>query len=187
MKPLLKTGALAVALGVATWLLGPLLLPANLPADFPKLPDLRKVNPGLRAALQSADHEARRRPGSAEVMGKLGMSYHANLFLEQAERAYRIAARWPPNAYQWVNGKAFLKRKTETERNRLGYCRRPCGSSPTTSPPCSNWLTGLSRGTGWTKLNAITTGPRQCPAAVPLCKLFSDSAALRRAARSGTR
>ena len=109
MKPLLKTGALAVALGVATWLLGPLLLPANLPADFPKLPDLRKVNPGLRAALQSADHEARRRPGSAEVMGKLGMSYHANLFLEQAERAYRIAARLAPNDYQWVYCQAFLQ------------------------------------------------------------------------------
>src|ERR1019366_2793008 len=103
MKPLLKTGALAVALGVATWLLGPLLLPANLPADFPKL------TPGLRPPLQSADHEARRRPGSAEVMGKLGMSYHANLFLEQAERAYRIAARLAPNDYQWVYCQAFLQ------------------------------------------------------------------------------
>jgi tetratricopeptide (TPR) repeat protein len=109
MKPVLKIAALAVALGVATWLLGPLLLPANLPADFPKLPDLRKVNPGLRAALESADQEARRRPGSAEAVGKLGMSYHANLLLDQAERAYRIAARLAPNDYQWVYCQAFLQ------------------------------------------------------------------------------
>jgi tetratricopeptide (TPR) repeat protein len=42
-------------------------------------------------------------------MGKLGMSYHANLFLEQAERAYRIAARLAPNDYQWVYCQAFLQ------------------------------------------------------------------------------
>src|ERR1039457_6610096 len=101
MKPVLKIGALAVALGVATWLLGPLLLPANLPADFPKLPDLRTVNPGLRELLQGADRDARRRPNSAEADGKLGMAYHANLFLEEAAAAYRIAARLAPNDYRW--------------------------------------------------------------------------------------
>ena len=32
----LLTGALAVALGVTTWLLSPILLPVKVPDDFPK-------------------------------------------------------------------------------------------------------------------------------------------------------
>ncbi|MEI9975626.1 MAG: hypothetical protein WDO73_28315 [Ignavibacteriota bacterium] len=83
---LLKTAGLAAALGVATWLLAPILLPAKLPDDFPKTPDLQKVNPSLRKLLQSVDRDARRKPGSAEAMGKLAMAYHANLFLEQGAR-----------------------------------------------------------------------------------------------------
>ena len=115
---LLKLAGLAVALGVATWLLAPLLLPVKLPADFPKLPDLRPLNPDLRALLQSADQEARRQPGSAEAVGKLGMAYHANLFLEQAEPAYRIAARLAPNDYHWAYCQASCRRRTGTKRNR---------------------------------------------------------------------
>src|SRR5689334_18751717 len=108
-KSLLKTSALAIALGAITWLLGPLLLPAKLPQDFPKLPDLRNVNQGMRASLQSADREARQRPASADAVGKLGMAYHANLFLEQAAAAYGIAARLAPNDYRWAYCQAFLE------------------------------------------------------------------------------
>ncbi|MEO8595452.1 MAG: tetratricopeptide repeat protein [Candidatus Solibacter sp.] len=106
---LLKTGGLAVALAVATWLLAPLLLPVKVPQDFPNLPDLQSAHPDLRAALQTADSEARRRPGSADAVGKLGMAYHANLFVEQAARAYRIAARLSPRDYRWVYYQAVLE------------------------------------------------------------------------------
>lgn len=115
---LLKMGGLAVALGVTTWLLVPILLPVRLPEDFPKLPDLQTLNPGLRALLQSADQEARRRPGSAEGIGKLGMAYHSNLFLEQAARAYRIAARLAPSDYQWVYCQAFLQEENGNEKEQ---------------------------------------------------------------------
>ena len=113
---LLRTGGLAVALGVATWLLVPLLLPMKLPGDFPKLPDLQTVNPDLRAMLQNADQEARRRPGSAEAMGKLGMAYHANLFMDQAARAYRIAARLLPATLNGCIVRHFWRRRTGTKR-----------------------------------------------------------------------
>ena len=116
---LLKTGALAVALGVAAWLLAPVLLPSNVPQDYPRLPDLQGLNPSLRDALKSADREARRRPGSAEAMGKLGMTYHANLFVEQAARAYRIAARLAPGDYQWVYCQAFLEEEKGNEEEQL--------------------------------------------------------------------
>src|ERR1039457_2663670 len=130
MKPLLKTGALAVALGVATWLLGPQGLPANLPADFPKLPDLGTVNPGLRAWLQGADREARRRPSSAEAVGQLGMAYHANLFLEQAAGAYRIAARLAPNDYHWVYCQAFLEEENGNEQEQVKFLQQTVRLKP---------------------------------------------------------
>ncbi|HSW49404.1 MAG TPA: tetratricopeptide repeat protein, partial [Bryobacteraceae bacterium] len=116
---LLKTGALAVALGVAAWLLAPVLLPSNVPQDYPKLPDMQGLNPSLRDVLKSADREARRRPGSAEAMGRLGMTYHANLFLEQAARAYRIAARLAPGDWQWVYCQAFLEEESGNQQEQL--------------------------------------------------------------------
>jgi tetratricopeptide (TPR) repeat protein len=125
MKPattsLLKTGALVVALAAVTWRLAPVLLPANLPADFPKLPDLGAVNPGLRAMLQDANREARRQPSSAEVVGKLGMAYHANLFLEQAAAAYGIAARLAPNDDRWAYCQAFLQEELGNEPQQVKF------------------------------------------------------------------
>jgi len=115
---LLKMGGLAVALGAVTWLVAPLLLP-KLPDDFPKLPDLRALNPSLRELLRSADRDARRRPGSAETVGKLGMTYDANLFLDQAARAYRIAARLAPGDYQWVYCQAFLEEENGNEKEKV--------------------------------------------------------------------
>ena len=108
-----------MALGVSTWLLSTILFPARLPEGFPKLPDAQKLNPGLRALLASADKEARRHPGSAEALGKLGMAYHSNLFFEQAARAYRIAARLAPGDYQWVYCQAFLQEEGGNEEDQF--------------------------------------------------------------------
>jgi tetratricopeptide (TPR) repeat protein len=115
----LKAGALAVALGVATWLLAPILLPVKIPQDFPKLPDLETVNRSTRELLKSADREARRHPGSAEAMGKLGMAYHANLLLEQAGRAYRITGRLAPGDYRWVYCQASLEEENGNQKEQL--------------------------------------------------------------------
>ena len=116
---LLKIAGLALAAGLATWLLAPLLLSVRLPEDFPKLPDLQTVNPSIRALLQGADQEARRRPGAADAIGKLGMAYHANLFLGEAARAYRIAERLAPGDYQWVYCQAFLEEENGNERDEV--------------------------------------------------------------------
>lgn len=121
---LMGIAGLAAALGVATWLLAPSLLPVNLPEDFPKRPDLQSLNPGFRALLQSVDQEARRRPGSAEAAGKLGMVYHSNLLFEQAASAYRIAARLAPKDYQWVYCQAVLQEETGGEKEQLKFLQR---------------------------------------------------------------
>jgi tetratricopeptide (TPR) repeat protein len=131
---LLKTAGLAVALGLGTWLLAPILLPAKLPADFPKLPDLQSANASIREALRNADRQARRQPDSAEVVGKLGMSYHANLFLDQAARAYRIAARLAPRDYRWVYCQASLEEENGKETQRLPLLEQTVRLKPDHAP-----------------------------------------------------
>ena len=129
-KRSLLTGALAVALGVSTWLLSPILLPVKVPDDFPKLPDLRTLNPALGTLLRNADRDARRRPGSAEAVGKLAMAYHANLFLEQAGSAYRIAARLAPRDYQWVYCQAFLQEENGDEEEQVRFLQQTVRLKP---------------------------------------------------------
>ena len=121
MKHGLKLAGLAAALGVATWLLAPRLLPVRVPVDFPKPPDLGSLKPDLRAQIESADQEARRRPGSPEAVGKLAMIYHANLFLEPAEPAYRIAARLAPDEYQWAYAQAVLEEEKGGGNEQLKF------------------------------------------------------------------
>jgi tetratricopeptide (TPR) repeat protein len=125
-----KTAGLAAALGLATWLLVPYLLPVKAPADFPALPDLRGANQGLREALQSADKEARRRPGSAEAVGKLGLAYHANQFPEQASRAYRIATRLAPGDYHWVYCQAALQEENGNAEEQLALLQQTLRLKP---------------------------------------------------------
>ena len=112
MKPAYKTAALAAGLGLAAWLGAPYLLPVKLPEDFPKLPDLQGRNQRLRAAVQAADKEARKKPGSAELVGRLGLTYHANEFPAEAEAAYRIAARLAPGDAQWAYARAVLQEES---------------------------------------------------------------------------
>ena len=116
---LLKLVGLAAVLGVSTWLVSTILLPAKLPEDFPKLPEARTLNPGLRALLVTADKEARRHPESAEAIGRLGMAYHSNQYFAQAASAYRIAARLAPNDYQWAYCQAFLQEENGNEEAQL--------------------------------------------------------------------
>jgi tetratricopeptide (TPR) repeat protein len=129
-KSLLKTVALAVALAGGTLLLAPVLFPVKLPPDFPKLPDMTAVSPGGRTLLESADKEARHRPNSAEATGKLGMAYHANLFLEQAAGAYRIAARLAPGDYQWAYCQAFLAEENGNEEEQARFLQETVRLKP---------------------------------------------------------
>lgn len=134
MTPYLKIGALAVALGAITWVVVPRLLPPGTPADFPKLPDLSAVSTGARALLDSSDRDARRHPDSAEAVGKLGMAYHANLFLEQAAAAYQIAARLAPGDYRWAYCLAFLEEENGNEEEQARFLRRTVGLKPDHAP-----------------------------------------------------
>ena len=126
----LRLAALAAVMGAGTWALSTLLFPVQLPDDFPKLPDLAALNPDLQKLLTGADKEARRHPGSAEVVGKLGMAYHANQFLDQAASAYRIAARLAPSDYQWAYCQAYLQEENGNEKEEFEALQRTLQLKP---------------------------------------------------------
>ena len=125
-----KIAALAVALGVGTWLLVPLLLPVKVPADFPGTPDLGTLNPSTRELIRKTDEEARRKPASAEAVGRLGLVYHANMLFDQAGAAYRIAARLAPADDQWAYAQAVLKEETGAEKEQLAFLARTIQLKP---------------------------------------------------------
>lgn len=58
--------------------------------------------PALREHLEAADRAARDRPTSADAVGALGLAYHADLFLEEADRAYAAAEALSGGGWRWT-------------------------------------------------------------------------------------
>ncbi len=126
----LKLVGLAAVLAVGTWMLSTVLLPGNLPADFPQLPGTQAMSPGLRNLLVSADRDARRHAASADAVGKLGMAYHANDYFEQAAAAYRIAVRLAPRDPQWVYCQALLQEELGNEKDQFDLLQQTVALQP---------------------------------------------------------
>jgi tetratricopeptide (TPR) repeat protein len=126
----LKLVGLAAVLAVGTWTLSSILLPAKLPADFPKLPDAQAMGPAVRNLLVSADKDARKHPASAEAVGKLAMAYHANEYFEQAAGAYRIAARLAPHDPQWLYCLALLREDQGNEKEQFDLLQQAVTLKP---------------------------------------------------------
>ena len=76
-------------------------------ARLPALPDLSDQPPALREHLEAADRAARDRPTSADAVGALGLAYHADLFLDHADRAYAAAERLDGDAWRWTYYRAL--------------------------------------------------------------------------------
>ena len=58
---------------------------------LPSLPAFSHEPAALRDSVGTADRAARASPTSSEAVGALGVAYHANMFYEQADRAYALA------------------------------------------------------------------------------------------------
>ncbi len=76
-------------------------------ARLPALPELSGQPPALREHLEGADRAARGRPTSAEAVGALGLAYHADLFLDHADRAYAMAETLGGGAWRWTYYRAL--------------------------------------------------------------------------------
>lgn len=84
-------------------------------ARLPALPSLAGRAPILVDQIEEADRQARRWPQRAEAIGTLGMTYHADLFYEQAITAYAVAAELDGANWHWPYYQALV----HMERGRL--------------------------------------------------------------------
>ncbi len=76
-------------------------------ARLPALPELSGQPPALREHLETADRAARDRPTS-DAVGALGLAYHADLFLDHADRAYALAETLGGgSAWRWTYYRAL--------------------------------------------------------------------------------
>jgi tetratricopeptide (TPR) repeat protein len=83
------TGALVVlALVIAG---GARIRESRSRSRLPSLPAFSHEPAALRDSVGNADRAARASPTSPDAVGALGVAYHANMFYEQADRAYALA------------------------------------------------------------------------------------------------
>src|SRR5688572_11255391 len=68
---------------------------------LPALPELSRQPAAVRAHLMQADRAARDQPMSADVVGALGLAYHADLFYDEADRSYAIAEQLSGFDWRW--------------------------------------------------------------------------------------
>jgi tetratricopeptide (TPR) repeat protein len=159
----LKLVGLAAALGVGTWFLAPMLLPVKVPADFPPLPGLEAVNPELRALLEASDREARRKPASAEEVGKLAMVYHANLLYGQAAKAYGIAERLAASDPRWTYAQAVLQEEMGGEKEQVRQLRRTLELKPDHVPALLKLADALFKVDGLDEAERYYTAAARAP------------------------
>lgn len=113
----LGSRSLLVALGVALlavlfWLLvwQPRQQREAALARLPPLPAFTQQNAMSVARFREADRRAREDPRSPEAVGRLGMLYHAYLFMDQARACYELARSLAPNTFEWTYYLAYLEK-----------------------------------------------------------------------------
>ncbi len=103
-------------------------------ARLPDLPELSGQPPALRGHLEEADRAARDRPTSADAVGALGLAYHADLFLDHADRAYAAAEALDGGAWRWTYYRALAAGTRGDTGALAGGLRRVVASAPDFGP-----------------------------------------------------
>ena len=101
--------AAAVAAGALIVTGLPLARRAVYSARLPALPDLSHQPAAIRLHLTEADRVARAHPTSAEAVGAAGLAYHSDMFYDQAERCYAIAAKLSSPGWRWTYYRALAQ------------------------------------------------------------------------------
>ncbi len=125
---------MALLLGFCTWLLLQVLIPAEVPKDFPETPDMKSMPPAVGSLIARIDAQARNRPRSADDVGRLGMAYHANQLYRQAESAYTIASRLDPGNYRWIYYQALMQEENGYEQAQFDLLQETIQLRPDYAP-----------------------------------------------------
>lgn len=101
---------------------------------LPELPDLSSERRAVRAHLTEVDRAARSHPTSADIVGSLGLAYHADLFYEQAQRCYAIAGELSGLDWRWTYYRALALGGLGDANGLVAALRRVVAAAPDFSP-----------------------------------------------------
>ena len=103
-------------------------------ARLPALPEFSGQPPALREHLEAADRAARDQPTSPEAVGALGLAYHADLFLDHADRAYALAEALGGGAWRWTYYRALAHGMRGDTEGLAGALRQVVAAAPDFGP-----------------------------------------------------
>jgi len=98
---------------------------------LPPMADLSALPESAAAQIREADAAARRDPRSAEVVGALGMAYHASLMTERALETYAVAGQLDPSAWQWTYYRGLLLEERGRQDEAIEAFTRVTAANPT--------------------------------------------------------
>jgi tetratricopeptide (TPR) repeat protein len=78
--------------------------------QLPSVPDLNDVEVSMQNYISEANSKVHDEP-SSENLGVLGMVYHANNYVEEAEKCYQLAIKRAPKNWKWSYYLGCLKRE----------------------------------------------------------------------------
>jgi tetratricopeptide (TPR) repeat protein len=108
-KKIILIIVLILCLSVAFVLLKPIVLRLIYSSKIPDLPDLSGYPPPAREYIKQNYSAALQKPYSDDIVGKLAMVYHANLFYNEAETCYQLAENLNHNEWLWPYYTALIK------------------------------------------------------------------------------
>lgn len=129
LPPWLAVVLVAVVAGAAWWAAGALARRAQ-GGVLPPMADLSALPEPAAAQVREADTGARANPRSADVVGALGMAYHASLMTERAVETYGLAERLGPASWQWTYYRGLLLEERGRQDEALDAFRRVTAANP---------------------------------------------------------
>jgi tetratricopeptide (TPR) repeat protein len=100
------------ALAVAMWFGTSVVIRRSYSGRIPSLPDLSIEAPPVVEQLRLAHRDALRRPTSAQAVGRLAMTLHANTFSREALTCYELANALDPEDGRWNYYRILLHQET---------------------------------------------------------------------------
>jgi tetratricopeptide (TPR) repeat protein len=124
--------AAVLAYGVAV----PLRRAVNA-SRLPSLPDLSAQPAAVRDHLRDSDAAARRDPSSESAVSGLCLALHADMYLDQADRCYRIAESLGRSNWEWTYYRALILSERGGGRDLVDALRSVLAKAPAFGPA---WL-----------------------------------------------
>jgi tetratricopeptide (TPR) repeat protein len=103
-------------------------------ARLPVVPIVPGQSAAIRGHLLEADRLARQHPTSADAVGALGLAYHADLFYDEAQRAYGVAESLSGSDWRWAYYRALARGARGDAEAMTAGLQRVVAATPELSP-----------------------------------------------------